>query len=43
MILLLVFAMSNGYVSTLVMIAGVSKPTLRKDEIDVSPPSPQRL
>lgn len=36
LLLMLVFAVSNGYVSTLIMLAAVVEPSLEEKEIDVS-------
>lgn len=32
---MLLFALSNGYISTLIMLAAVVDPSLEEDEIDV--------
>ena len=33
---MLAFAVTNGYISTLIMLASVVEPTLEEDEIEVS-------
>lgn len=35
MLLLLLFAVTNGYISTLIMVRGVSDPVLKRHEVDV--------
>lgn len=42
---MLAFAVTNGYISTLIMLASVVEPTLEEDEIEVSfaPLAPSRL